>query len=908
MSVASTCLSVNMEEQLKLVEDERRLRVREIEEKREMKRRENAELARRLDEKKKLAEEESILRERELKTEEEMRVLEQSVLREALEKKRELMLQGSRTSRMGSECSYSEKIMCWLNGSKGMTGAKSMPNKDIPYSSGSTVSSVKPIATSSATKREKEMVGARQEEEVYDAPSRRQVAARQVLGKDVPHFNGNPEDWPIFISMFEESTKTCGAKTIYAFVDEGSSFSLIDESVARELNVYGSKSPLTLQWTGQVTRSEPNSERVQLQISGEDKTSKFRLENVRTVSSLLQPSQTLNYGVLKRRFPHLAGLPIKNYESVQPQLLIGLDNIRLGVPLKLREGRSTEPIAAMCRLGWSIYGGNGGGTAQTPVVNFHVAPATDSDFALNEQLRDYFTMEDFGTSIPRGILDSEEEKRSKRLLEETTRRVEPGNHFETGLLWNTDCPNFPDSYTMAVKRMESLERKFIQMPNLEAKVHETIADYEAKGYAHKATLEELSCVEAGRIWYLPLGVVHNPKKPNKIRLIWDAAAKVAGVSFNSRMLKGPDLLTPLPQVLSHFRQHPVAVAGDIMEMFHQIRIRDPDRQSQRFVYRKKPGDPVEVYVMDVATFGSACSPASAQYVKNKNAMEHAKEFPRATEAIIRNHYVDDYLQSFTTVEEAIEVVKEVKLVHSKGGFTLRRFLSNSSDVLKSVGDPAEETTKNLMIERGEDTGSVLGMKWKIEEDVFVFSFATNENIRHIIREEHVPTKREVLKVVMSLFDPMGLVSFFLVHGKILIQEIWMKGIGWDEEIPADLYKRWREWTDLFPRLDGIHVPRCYFKSPHPNCLETLQLHVFVDASETAYSAVAYFRVETKGVIQSSRASDRPDTIQHLEKTAKIKRVRSPIYTQSETQIQRLVPSEVSARKWGNSSERDTTTL
>uniref|UniRef100_A0A182SSU2 PHD-type domain-containing protein n=1 Tax=Anopheles maculatus TaxID=74869 RepID=A0A182SSU2_9DIPT len=121
-SIPSTHISVNTDEQLKLVEEETRLREREIEERRELKRRENAELARRLEEKKKLAEEESILRQNALKAEAEINILEQSVRRESLEKKRELMLHLSRASRSGSETSYEEKVVCWLSTSKGMTG------------------------------------------------------------------------------------------------------------------------------------------------------------------------------------------------------------------------------------------------------------------------------------------------------------------------------------------------------------------------------------------------------------------------------------------------------------------------------------------------------------------------------------------------------------------------------------------------------------------------------------------------------------------------------------------------------------------------------------------------------------------------------------------------------------------
>ncbi|XP_061519215.1 myosin-6-like isoform X4 [Anopheles gambiae] len=207
-SVPSTLLSVNVEEQLKLVEEEKRLREREIEEKRELKRRENAELARQLEEKRKLAEEESLLRERELKAEAEMNALETSVRRESLEKKRELLLQQSRASNMGSQESYSEKVVCWLRKSEEMPGEKE--REKAVSRAGSMLMNLQPFVTSSARKRtnEKTMVEERLKEQLD--LSGRQIAARHVLGKEVSYFSGDLEDWPLFFSTFEETSQTCG--------------------------------------------------------------------------------------------------------------------------------------------------------------------------------------------------------------------------------------------------------------------------------------------------------------------------------------------------------------------------------------------------------------------------------------------------------------------------------------------------------------------------------------------------------------------------------------------------------------------------------------------------------------------------------------------------------------------------
>ncbi|XP_062709047.1 uncharacterized protein LOC134288378 [Aedes albopictus] len=659
------------------------------------------------------------------------------------------------------------------------------------------------------------------------------------------HVTSGGFEWPLFRIVPVVLYGRNSSQTIYAFIDEGSSYTLLEDSVAKRLGVSGTVEPLTLKWTGDVTRVEAKSQIVQFDISGKRVNSRYTITHARTVDRLVLPTQTMEYKDLARRFPHLRGLPIEDYELIQPKILIGLDNLRLAVPLKLREGGPLDPIGAKCRLGWSVYGCVPNQAAHSSVVGFHVKASSDSDQEINDLLRDYFTLDNVGVIDQSNLIESEDEKRAGLLLKETTQRTLSGTNFETGLLWRTGKPNFPDSYPMALRRLESLERRLKRDPSLQESVRDQIADYERKGYTHRASLTELTSVESSHVWYLPLGVVTNPRKPGKVRLIWDAAAKVGNTSFNSQLLKGPDLLTPLPKVLYQFRQYPVAVTGDIMEMFHQIKIRSPDCQSQRFLYRENTMDIPKIYVMDVATFGSTCSPASAQYVKNLNAEENAAEYPRAAEAIVKRHYVDDYLDSFKSISEAVSVVNEVKLVHAKGGFTLRRFLSNVPEVLQGIGEELQTEMKDLDLERAGKIESVLGMKWVPDSDIFIYTFGAREDILKILHTDHVPSKREVARVVMSLFDPLGLISYLLVHGKVLIQELWAKGTDWDQQIPQDTNMRWRQWADSLKQLDRLRIPRCYFPSNHPPSFIRLQIHLFVDASDSAYAAVVYFRLQTE---------------------------------------------------------------
>lgn len=113
-----------------------------------------------------------------------------------------------------------------------------------------------------------------------------------------------------------------------------------------------------------------------------------------------------------------------------------------------------------------------------------------------------------------------------------------------------------------------------------------------------------------------------------------------------------------------------------------------------------------------------------------------------------------------------------------------------------------------------------------------------------------------------------------------MQDIWASGIGWDDQINNELYQRWRQWSDLFPRLDMLQIPRCYFTSPFPTDIQHLQIHVFVDASEAAFACVAYFRLASKYGVQVSLvgaktkvAPLKPLTIPKLELKAAVLGVR-----------------------------------
>ena len=127
-------------------------------------------------------------------------------------------------------------------------------------------------------------------------------------------------------------------------------------------------------------------------------------------------------------------------------------------------------------------------------------------------------------------------------------------------------------------RLRHLRRRLERDPVLKKKYLAIIDEYVEKGYARKLTPEETK-VRGNKTWYLPHHPVLNPRKPGKVRAVFDAASTFAGTSLNEELLQGPDLINNLVGVLVRFRQDPVALIADIESMFHQVRVIPEDTDS-----------------------------------------------------------------------------------------------------------------------------------------------------------------------------------------------------------------------------------------------------------------------------------------------------------------------------------------
>ncbi|XP_071053596.1 uncharacterized protein [Onthophagus taurus] len=198
--------------------------------------------------------------------------------------------------------------------------------------------------------------------------------------------------------------------------------------------------------------------------------------------------------------------------------------------------------------------------------------------------------------------------------------------------------------------------------------------------------------------------------------------------------------------------------------------------------------------------------------------------------VINSHfYVDDLLTGANSLTEVTRLAKNVKIVLNGGGFNLHKWISNDPEILRDVqGTQSTELSEVLDLGKNENTRT-LGLLWDPTKDCFRYKMKENST-------SHI-TKRTVLSKIAQIFDPLGLLSPVIITAKIILQEIWESGLGWDEALPNHIYTSWLRFSNSLKDLHLINCPR-HISLKNSS---TFEMHGFSDSSTKAYGACVYLR-------------------------------------------------------------------
>lgn len=514
----------------------------------------------------------------------------------------------------------------------------------------------------------------------------------------------------------------------------------------------------------------------------------------------------------------------------------------------LREGLQTGDLGVVAQntgLGWIVFGGAVLINKELSRFAGHLATTSDP---LEPLIRRFFEFEE-PTKRARTI---EQEQCEQFFIQHHTRDID--GRYVVGIPLRSDVVSLGSSRAIALRRFYQLEQRLDRDSDLRAK--------------YEAAIEDLICLRhlvmvdrppTGMCYHIP----HHCVK-TKFRVVFDASCPTnEGISLNEAQLVGEKLQEDLADILMRFRMNQIAVSADIKQMFRQVRVRQEDWDLQRMFWRANRQTPPKEYWLTVVTFGLSSAPHCAVRAMQQAAIDQKEQFAMAATAVLEDFYMDDLLTGAANVEDALIKCQQIDELLKNAGFVLDKWVSNRPSVLPShVNRAAMDVELNL---DGKDETTILGLRWLTKTDELTFKVRAKKSI-----SADKLTKRNLVSAVAQVYDPNGFLGPSVIIAKILVSDLWRFKTSWDELVPPEIQQRWRVFEQQLPLLAEIRLPRWLNCTPK----DIISLHGFADASQKAYGAAVYLRVErgsaSTSVLLASKsrvAPCRTVTIPRLELTA-----------------------------------------
>lgn len=468
---------------------------------------------------------------------------------------------------------------------------------------------------------------------------------------------------------------------------------------------------------------------------------------------------------------------------------------------------TNAPPALLTAFGYVLMG-----DYPTNVVN---SSMSFSALALNDLVQKFWQLEE----VPGLKYLSPEETQCENIFLSSVTRADDGRYC-VPLPFSKDPSELGNSRAVAQRRFMALERKFKQSPDLQGNYNKVIGEYIDKDYLSEVSQSDIT--DEG--YYIPHHAVTRSDKPMP-RVVLDASAKThTGVSLNDILHTGPNLQADLTLLLLDFRLFPVALTADIKQMYLQIQVPDEHRKYLRILFRFASNDILRTYQFNRVPFGLKSSPYLAMRTVRQLANDMRPHFPDAAHVAESKLYMDDLVHSVPDDDSAARLARELISLFKSGAFDLVKWNSNSPSVLENL--PESHRSQVDFTDGSNSVSKVLGLSWEPCDDIFFFTTSD-------VQEKC--TKRSILSMVARLFDVLGLVGPVILYAKLLIKELWLCDIGWDDTPPDGIIHRFSALRQEFPLLSTLKIPR------HVGVFNdsTVVLVAFCDASMNGYGSVIY---------------------------------------------------------------------
>ncbi|XP_077260813.1 uncharacterized protein LOC143896692 [Temnothorax americanus] len=457
---------------------------------------------------------------------------------------------------------------------------------------------------------------------------------------------------------------------------------------------------------------------------------------------------------LKATLAHLEDLPWADHDpmSANPiSIIVGAELYSALIKDGIRKGAVGQPIAQNSILGWVISGPITSSQVASHAISVdssHDRPSYTvnahhslNSLSLDQELRRFWEVEE----IPRKMTLTPEDEKCEEHFRLTHSRC-PDGRYIVRLPFKEGPPiEIGHSRAIAEKYLNGLIRRFDAHPAQRDEYSEFLREYEALGHMREVPASDSNDTQCVFIPHHP--VIREDSKTTHLRVVFNASCPSSnGSSLNDHLLSGPKLQPDLPVVILQWRQHRFVYTADATKMYRQILVDPRDVTYQRILWRKIPSEPLREYMLLTVTYGTAAAPFLALRVLEQLVIDEGQAFPLAVIILRKKKYIDEVLIG-AHKRGCLRQARTQLIAHlKKGGFELRKWASNDSELLSDIDSANHGLACNKILQTDEHL-KILGISWNPAREVFQYRVAI---------KAHIPkTKRTILSMIAKLFDPLG---------------------------------------------------------------------------------------------------------------------------------------------------------
>ncbi|XP_071579667.1 uncharacterized protein [Temnothorax nylanderi] len=371
-----------------------------------------------------------------------------------------------------------------------------------------------------------------------------------------------------------------------------------------------------------------------------------------------------------------------------------------------------------------------------------------------------------------------------------THSRDPSGRYIVRLPFKSPATQLGNSQRTAQACLQRLLRRFSSDEPYRLRYSSFMREYEELRHIVRTPLPG---PDSTPVYYLPH---HGVLKGDDIRVVFNGSSVTStGLSLNDLLHTGAKLQSNISDVLLWIRQHRYIFITDIRKMF-------PHHGHLRHQISPILGDPSSLPLVE----------------------DEGTNYPLAVDPLLKGRYVDDTSGDPDTFEKLVATALQLVDLCKAGGFPLAKWQSNHPRLCEAISSSTGSPTSHSF---SDGQGKILGITWQSEPDQFTF-LSRPPTASPV-------TKRTILSEVAQLFDPLGFLSPVTIRAKMLLQELWLEKIDWDEPLTPLLRHR---WTQFRKDLSRITVPRWLGLAPSAH----IEIHGFSDASQLAMAAAVFIKV------------------------------------------------------------------